>query len=98
MLMDLMTVDTGDDKATKLLRFICAHCLRVPGELGDDYRQGVMSMFFNRRYLAFQNDMTESDVVRALDHLESNGYIRTDNEFQHGTHIWLRGNLQTTAA
>jgi len=92
--------ETTDNQLSELAetvhRFMASHCLRMAGQLGEDYRTGVLSMFFNWRYLVYQLrtiyelDVDQPAIARAVAELREAGRIRTDYMGTYGVHVWLR--------
>lgn len=96
--MRLSDLDTGNAHANDIFRFIVSHCESLPGPLGEDYRDGIVSMFFTWQYLALQKQMKISGIVAAVDHLKDTGFIRVDEMMTHGIHVWLRKPVQELVA
>lgn len=100
---NLDMIKTGNNDADKLLRYVAAHCARMPGDLGSDYRAGVLSMFFGYGYLTRAlsetiDDESRERVAAALDYLVDSGFIRLERHFQHGGHVWLLQPVRDLAA
>jgi len=97
------TNDNQEQLAETVHRFMASHCLRMSGQLGEDYRAGVLSMFFNWRYLVYQLrtvyelDVDREAVERAVDQLVDDRRIRVDYMGHYGVHVWLRSPVEVAA-
>lgn len=92
------SITTGDAVADKLLRYIVARVEAIRGQVGEDLRDGVMSISFPFRGLAFQNDLDVAQVVPALQLLHDQELLRVNlGNRQYGCQVWIRAKLRSAA-
>lgn len=92
--MSEIVVETGDQNANVILKFITARAESTHKAIRDDVRAGDTSLQMNLSFLAFQNQLEISEARAALNYLDENEYLRVENShFGKVATIWMKSQL-----